>query len=151
MLLCMLLIFESMQQAATGNFMLVSKIFKISKMSYWTFSKRNLLPCELFFQKSRQTLPENFFNPQCKCGEVLQSCISKAMPPFLLTPPFRIYMTRVSINKMLKEHTVDTVQSLVPQGYIYSYFYGLPRSLSFQIIFKFSIKLVYSIMIGEKY
>ena len=82
-LLSVLLIFESIQKTALVNFMMILNIFKVSKISFWTFWKRGWLSIywTLFFLKTVQS----FYNSTMQtksCGTVLLETIVSYYPQY---------------------------------------------------------------------
>ena len=123
-LLSVLLIFESIQKTALVNFMMILNIFKVSKISFWTFWKRGWLSIywTLFFLKTVQS----FYNRTMQtksCGTVLletivsyypqyppaKSCaplsgnqnnLQTPSPPFPLPLPFALCVSRHISNSL---------------------------------------------------
>ena len=82
-LLSVLLIFESIQKTALVNFMMILNIFKVSKISFWTFWKKGWLSIywALFFLKTVQS----FYNSTMQtksCGTVLLETIVSSYPQY---------------------------------------------------------------------
>ena len=101
---------------------------------------------------SRQAWQEFFLKPQYKCEKEPKSSIS--LFPFLLPLLFQGY--RNPQVRIRKKKLTALINNLVhqdqPQGYILSYFYKLLRTSSLsRMLEEFSLKLVYSTMVGKSF